>query len=167
MVIYHPILSSGAFQTYCLVYAVFKVHLVKIGVLGVMLMIPRQRLHSRDKRIWMTYMRFLNGPRFVILYTHNVGIVWCFVMIIYCWYYFTNSQANNCGPLQIISEYYRFRCPTRGSTLIFHPLEHLHPLEYHRLDENDLYLSGSTIDLKSCSTGLELAEVCWNEFWLD
>lgn len=68
------------------------------------------------------------------------------------------AKANNCGPLQIISEYYRFRCPTRGSTLIFHPLEHLHPLEYHRLDESDLYLSGSTIDLKSCSTGLELAE---------
>ena len=51
VMIYHPFLSSDAFQTYCLVYAVFKVHLVKTGVLGVMLMIPRQRLHSRDKRI--------------------------------------------------------------------------------------------------------------------
>ncbi|XP_004513477.1 uncharacterized protein [Cicer arietinum] len=68
------------------------------------------------------------------------------------------AKANNCGPLQIISEYYRFGCPTRGSTLIFHPLEHLHPLEYHRPDENVLYCAGSTVDLKSCSTGLELAE---------
>jgi hypothetical protein len=68
------------------------------------------------------------------------------------------AKANNCGPLQIISEYYRFSCPTRGSTLIFHPLEHLHPLEYHRLDENALYLSGSTVDLKSCNTSVELAE---------
>ncbi|WJX19539.1 hypothetical protein P8452_09216 [Trifolium repens] len=67
-------------------------------------------------------------------------------------------KANNCGPLQIISEYYRFSCPTRGSTLIFHPLEHLHPLEYHGLDENALYLSGSTVDLKSCNTSVELAE---------
>ncbi|GAU45924.1 hypothetical protein TSUD_374220 [Trifolium subterraneum] len=68
------------------------------------------------------------------------------------------AKANNCGPLQIISEYYRFSCPTRGSTLNFQPLEHLHPLEYHRLDENALYLSGSTVDFKSCNTGLELAE---------
>ncbi|CAK8532025.1 unnamed protein product [Lathyrus sativus] len=68
------------------------------------------------------------------------------------------AKANNCGPLQIISEYYRFSCPTRGSTLIFHPLEHLHSLEYHRPDENALYLSGSLIDLKSSCTGMKLAE---------
>lgn len=118
----------------------------------------------------MTFLRFLNGPRFVIANTPSVVIiVWSFVLIIHywcycCWYYFTNSQANNCGPLQIISEYYRFSCPTRGSTLIFHPLEHLHSLEYHRPDENALYLSGSLIGLNSCSTGLKLAEVCWNKF---
>jgi hypothetical protein len=35
-----------------MIYAVFKDHLVKIEILGVMLMILRQkRLHSQDKRI--------------------------------------------------------------------------------------------------------------------
>ncbi|KAK7328835.1 hypothetical protein VNO77_22961 [Canavalia gladiata] len=68
------------------------------------------------------------------------------------------AKANNCGPLQIVSEYYRLSCPARGSALMFHPLEHLHPLEYHRPDETVLCLAGSTVDLKSCSTGLELAE---------
>ncbi|RDX60940.1 hypothetical protein CR513_60877, partial [Mucuna pruriens] len=68
------------------------------------------------------------------------------------------AKANNCGPLQIISEYYRLCCPARGSALRFHPMEHLHPLEYHRPDETILHLAGSTIDLKSCSTGRELAE---------
>ncbi|RZB65093.1 DENN domain-containing protein 5B isoform E [Glycine soja] len=59
---------------------------------------------------------------------------------------------------KIISEYYRLTCPARGSALRFHPLEHLHPLEYHRPDETILHLAGSTVDLKSCSTGLEFAE---------
>ncbi|TKY72858.1 DENN domain-containing protein 5B [Spatholobus suberectus] len=68
------------------------------------------------------------------------------------------AKANNCGSLQIISEYYRLSCPARGSALRFHPLEHLHPLEYHRPDETVLCLAGSTVDLKSCITGLELAE---------
>lgn len=80
---------------------------------------------------------------------------------------FINFQANNCGPLQIISEYYRLTCPARGSALRFHPLEHLHPLEYHRPDETILHLAGSTVDLKSCSTGLEFAEVCYiNYDWI-
>ncbi|KAG4387914.1 hypothetical protein GLYMA_09G068800v4 [Glycine max] len=68
------------------------------------------------------------------------------------------AKANNCGPLQIISEYYCLACPARDSALRFHPLEHLHPLEYHRPDETILHLAGSTVDLKSCSTGLEFAE---------
>ncbi|KAK7303994.1 hypothetical protein RJT34_14962 [Clitoria ternatea] len=68
------------------------------------------------------------------------------------------AKANNCGPLEIISEYYRLSCPARGSAVRFHPLEHLHPLEYYRPDETVLHLTGSTIDLKSCCTGLELAE---------
>ncbi|XP_061361519.1 uncharacterized protein LOC133305343 isoform X2 [Gastrolobium bilobum] len=68
------------------------------------------------------------------------------------------AKENNHGPLQIITEYYRLSCPARGSTLTFHPLEHLHPLEYHRPDETVLRLAGSTVDLKSCSTGLELAD---------
>ena len=68
-------------------------------------------------------------------------------------------QANNHGSLQVISEYYHLHCPARGSTITFHPLEHLHPLEFHRPDEKVLHIGGSTIDLKSCSSSLELAEV--------
>ncbi|XP_022729023.1 uncharacterized protein LOC111284575 isoform X2 [Durio zibethinus] len=68
------------------------------------------------------------------------------------------AKANNHGSLQILCEYYRLPCPTRGSKLTFHPLEHLHPLEYHRPDEKVLHIAGSTIDLRSCSTRLEFAE---------
>jgi len=78
---------------------------------------------------------------------------------IYSFVIFIYSQANNCGLLQIVSEYYCLSCPARGKSLRFHPLEHLHPLEYHRPDEAILHLAGSTVDLKSFSTGLELAEV--------
>ncbi|BFG39627.1 hypothetical protein CerSpe_259020 [Prunus speciosa] len=68
------------------------------------------------------------------------------------------AKANNHGSLQIISEYYQLRCPARGSTVRFHPLEHLHPLEYHRPETTVLHIAGSTIDLRSCSTSLEFAE---------
>ncbi|KAE8714086.1 DENN domain-containing protein isoform 2 [Hibiscus syriacus] len=68
------------------------------------------------------------------------------------------AKVNNHGSLQILCEYYRLRCPGRGSKLRFHPLEHLHPLEYHRPDEQVLRIAGSTIDLRSCSTSLEFAE---------
>ncbi|KAI5674288.1 hypothetical protein M9H77_14652 [Catharanthus roseus] len=68
------------------------------------------------------------------------------------------AKANNFGSLQIICQYYQLHCPTRGSSTKFHPLDHLHPLEYHRPDETVLQIAGSTIDLKSCSTSLELAE---------
>ncbi|KAK2974963.1 hypothetical protein RJ640_009122 [Escallonia rubra] len=68
------------------------------------------------------------------------------------------AKANNHGSLQIICEYYQSRCPARGSTIRFHPLEHLHPLEFCRPDETVLHIAGSTIDLKSCSTSLEFAE---------
>ncbi|XP_073132350.1 uncharacterized protein [Henckelia pumila] len=68
------------------------------------------------------------------------------------------AKANNHGSLRIICEYYRLKCPTRGSTLKFHPLDHLHPLEYQRPNETVLHVAGSTIDLRSCSTSLELAE---------
>ncbi|KAK1377821.1 UDENN domain-containing protein [Heracleum sosnowskyi] len=69
------------------------------------------------------------------------------------------AKANNHGSLQIISEYYQLSCPARGSTLKFHPLEHLHPLEFHRPDEAVLCIAGSTVDPESCGTGLEKAEV--------
>ncbi|KAG4378507.1 hypothetical protein GLYMA_17G050100v4 [Glycine max] len=68
------------------------------------------------------------------------------------------AKENNHGPLQIVSEFYRLSCPARGSSLTFHPLEHLHPLEYHRSAETVLRLAGSTVDLKTSSTGLGLAD---------
>ncbi|KAK6236550.1 hypothetical protein SCA6_011887 [Theobroma cacao] len=68
------------------------------------------------------------------------------------------AKANNHGSLQILCEYYQLPCPARGSTLRFHPLEHLHPLEYHRPDEKVLHIAGSTVDLRSCSTSLEFSE---------
>ncbi|CAN4110226.1 unnamed protein product [Withania somnifera] len=68
------------------------------------------------------------------------------------------AKANNHGSLQILCEYYQLKCPARGSAIKFHPLDHLHPLEYDRPDEALLHVAGSTIDLKSCSTSLELAE---------
>ncbi|KAL7258290.1 hypothetical protein ACSBR1_004419 [Camellia fascicularis] len=68
------------------------------------------------------------------------------------------AKANNHGSLQIICEYYRLLCPARGSTITFHPLEHLHPLEFHRPDEAVLHIAGSKIDLKSRSLILELPE---------
>ncbi|KAH6817228.1 DENN domain-containing protein [Perilla frutescens var. frutescens] len=68
------------------------------------------------------------------------------------------AKENNHGSLQIICEYYQLSCPTRGSTIKFHPLDHLHPLEYHRPDETVLRVAGSTIDLRSCNTSLEFAE---------
>ncbi|XP_031267908.1 uncharacterized protein LOC116126354 isoform X1 [Pistacia vera] len=69
------------------------------------------------------------------------------------------AKANNHGSLQILCEYYHLRCPARGAKLRFHPLEHLHPLEYHRPDETVLHTAGSTIDLRSCSSSLEFVEV--------
>ncbi|XP_024979405.1 uncharacterized protein LOC112516547 isoform X2 [Cynara cardunculus var. scolymus] len=68
------------------------------------------------------------------------------------------AKTNNHGSLQIICEYNRLCVPARGSTIKFHPLEHLHALEFHRPDETVLHMAGSTIDLMSCSTSFELAE---------
>ncbi|KAJ4708779.1 DENN domain containing protein [Melia azedarach] len=68
------------------------------------------------------------------------------------------AKANHHGSLQILCEYYQLRCPERGTTLRFHPLDHLHPLEYHRPAETALHCTGSTIDLRSCSSSLEFVE---------
>ncbi|CAH9065928.1 unnamed protein product, partial [Cuscuta europaea] len=70
------------------------------------------------------------------------------------------AKLQDChhGSLQIICEYYKLDLPAHGSAIKFHPLEHLHPLEYYRPDETVLHIAGSTFDLKSCSTSLELAE---------
>lgn len=68
------------------------------------------------------------------------------------------AKAHGHGSLQIICEYYRLRCPERGSTLTFQPLEHLHSLKFHRPGETLLHIAGSSIDLRSCSTSLEVAE---------
>lgn len=80
-------------------------------------------------------------------------------------YFSPKLQASNNGSLQIICEYYQLHCPARGSTITFHPLEHLHPLEFHRPDETVLHIAGSIIDLRSCSTSLELAEVAYHSLY--
>ncbi|XP_010917180.1 uncharacterized protein [Elaeis guineensis] len=68
------------------------------------------------------------------------------------------AKANGHGSLQIICEYYQLHCPARGSTVVFQPLEHLYPLEFHRPGETVLHIADSTIDLRSCNTSLEVAE---------
>ncbi|KAG0489174.1 hypothetical protein HPP92_007985 [Vanilla planifolia] len=68
------------------------------------------------------------------------------------------AKVNGHGSLQIICEYYQLRCPVRGSNLTFQPLEHLHPLTFHRPGETLLHIAGSSVDLRSFSTSLEVAE---------
>ncbi|VVB01451.1 unnamed protein product [Arabis nemorensis] len=68
------------------------------------------------------------------------------------------AKSKNNGPLLILCEYYQLKCPARGSSIMFHPLEHLHRIEYHRPNEVALHTPGSAIDLRSCNTSLELAE---------
>ncbi|XP_038987436.1 uncharacterized protein LOC103703282 isoform X2 [Phoenix dactylifera] len=68
------------------------------------------------------------------------------------------AKANSHGSLQIICEYYQLHCPARGSKLTFRPLEHLHPLDFHRPGETVLHIADSTVDLRSCNTSLEVAE---------
>ncbi|KAF5179229.1 DENN (AEX-3) domain-containing protein [Thalictrum thalictroides] len=68
------------------------------------------------------------------------------------------AKENNHGSMQIVCEYYRLCCPTRGTTLKFSPLDHLPPLEFHRPGETVLHVAGLTIDLTSCSTSLEFVE---------
>ncbi|KAL5212660.1 hypothetical protein ABZP36_023507 [Zizania latifolia] len=69
------------------------------------------------------------------------------------------AKAKKYGSLQVVSLYYQLQCPARGSSLTFHPLEHLHPLRFHRPGETVLHIAGSTIDLRSCDTSLEVAEM--------
>ncbi|XP_061951890.1 uncharacterized protein LOC133674699 [Populus nigra] len=64
----------------------------------------------------------------------------------------------NCNLKYYFNKYYQLHFPSGGSTLRFQPLEHLHPLEYHRPDGAVLHINGSTTDLRSCSASLELAE---------
>ncbi|KAL8254541.1 hypothetical protein R6Q59_032762 [Mikania micrantha] len=66
------------------------------------------------------------------------------------------AKANSHGSLQIICEYYRLHIPDRGSTIKFYPLEHLHPLEFHRPKETVLHIAGS--DLMPHSTNFKIAE---------
>ncbi|GMH23325.1 hypothetical protein Nepgr_025168 [Nepenthes gracilis] len=69
------------------------------------------------------------------------------------------AKAHNHGSLQIICQYYQLACPIRGSTLTFQPVDHLQPLEFHRPDVRALRISDSSIDLRSCTTSLEMVEV--------
>jgi hypothetical protein len=75
-------------------------------------------------------------------------------LVTYCF-----LQAKKYGSLQVVSQYYQLQCPARGSSLTFHPLDHLHPLRFHRPGETVLHIAGSTIDLRSCDTSLEVAEM--------
>lgn len=116
----------------------------------------------RAMEILMITMTYLNGPR---LFMFHCCMFHSFVRI--CSkppnYFVLYFQANGHGSLQIICEYYQLRLPERGSTLTFHPLEHLHSLKFHRPGETLLHIAGSSIDLRSFSTSLEVAEVC--NFW--
>ncbi|KAG8072620.1 hypothetical protein GUJ93_ZPchr0006g43965 [Zizania palustris] len=69
------------------------------------------------------------------------------------------AKAKKYGSLQVVSLYHQLQCPARGSSLTFYPLEHLHPLRFHRPGETVLHIAGSTIDLRSCDTSLEVAEM--------
>uniref|UniRef100_A0A803MG80 cDENN domain-containing protein n=1 Tax=Chenopodium quinoa TaxID=63459 RepID=A0A803MG80_CHEQI len=69
------------------------------------------------------------------------------------------AKANNHGSLQIICEYYKVDFPPRGTSITFHPLDYLHPLEFHRPSERALEVCGSPLDLGSCRTSLERIEV--------
>uniref|UniRef100_A0A803M8G6 cDENN domain-containing protein n=1 Tax=Chenopodium quinoa TaxID=63459 RepID=A0A803M8G6_CHEQI len=69
------------------------------------------------------------------------------------------AKANNHGSLQIICEYYKVDFPPRGTSITFHPLDYLHPLEFHRPSERALDVCGSPLDLRSCRTSLERIEV--------
>ncbi|KAH9321085.1 hypothetical protein KI387_015724, partial [Taxus chinensis] len=68
------------------------------------------------------------------------------------------AKANNRHSLLIVCEYYQLPLPTRGSSLVFRPLEHLQPLTFHRYRDTELKFPGSSISLGSCSTSLEIAE---------
>lgn len=134
----------------------------------------RQKRHlSLGRMIPVTTVTFLNGLRFQFFYFQTFLSFFFFfcklpllllqfsIACLHFILFFPKLQASNKGSLQIICEYYRLHCPARGSTTTFHPLEHLHPLEFHRPDETVLHIAGSTIDLRSCSTSLELAEVVY------
>ncbi|RLM79188.1 uncharacterized protein C2845_PM12G28730 [Panicum miliaceum] len=69
------------------------------------------------------------------------------------------AKAKKYGSLQVVCQYYQLQCPARGSSLNFHPLEHLHPLSFHRPGETVLHIAGSTIELRSRDTSLEVAEM--------
>ncbi|CAL5056070.1 unnamed protein product [Urochloa decumbens] len=69
------------------------------------------------------------------------------------------AKAKKYGSLQVVCQYYQLQCPARGSLITFHPLEHLHPLSFHRPGETVLHIAGSTIELRSRDTSLEVAEM--------
>lgn len=142
------------------VTAVFKSLQVRIDILDVILMRRRQKRHLRLVEISsVNKVISLSGQR---LYLKSRCILICDIYNFMPpeMFSFLSPQANNNGSLQIICEYYNLSCPARGSTTKFHPLDHLQPIEYHRPDETVLHFAGSRIDLESCNTSLELAEVC-------
>ncbi|KAL0345037.1 UNVERIFIED_CONTAM: hypothetical protein Sradi_4335000 [Sesamum radiatum] len=117
---------------------------------------------SSGQDIFSEHSDILEWAKVGILYSRcilvSATIIWLLKWSIFC---HSLCRQNNHGSLQIICEYYQLSCPARGSTIKFQPLDHLHPLEYHRPDETVLHIAGSTIDLRLCNTSLELAEVSW------
>lgn len=69
-------------------------------------------------------------------------------------------QANNNDSLRLVCAYHRTPVPKRGETTVFHPLEHLQPMNFSRSGEIPASLMGIRLmDRHACRTSLEVAEV--------
>lgn len=73
------------------------------------------------------------------------------------------SQENNNEALQIICRYHSLPVPSRGSEIIFHPLDHLQPFRYNRPGVSSLGLSGtySDVELSYPSEVDEVRNMIW------
>ncbi|KAJ7527110.1 hypothetical protein O6H91_16G037400 [Diphasiastrum complanatum] len=69
------------------------------------------------------------------------------------------AEDNNNDTLKIICAYQRVPIPTRGSSLVFQPLEHLQPITFSRTGNLPVtWLRERGLDLEACKTSLEYAE---------
>lgn len=69
-------------------------------------------------------------------------------------------QENRNDSLRVVVAYHRLPLPLRGDTIQFQPLEHLSPIEFTRRGGISRSLPDAAVDLKTCRSNLELAEVC-------
>ncbi|BBN19714.1 hypothetical protein MPTK1_8g12990 [Marchantia polymorpha subsp. ruderalis] len=70
------------------------------------------------------------------------------------------AEANNNDSLRLVCAYHRTPVPKRGETTVFHPLEHLQPMNFSRSGEIPASLMGIRLmDRHACRTSLEVAEV--------